>query len=97
MATPPDGDRYEHDASRRFFMWRHKHPLEAEDPALVWAAAWRAGAWDAIRSNFTLGLNLSQVIERLEELYALYADVEVERRAEREMGEASNYWRTWRT
>jgi hypothetical protein len=60
----------------------------------VWAAAWRAGAWDAIRRNATLGLNLAQIIQRLEELAQLYADVDIESQAERELETSSAYWRS---
>jgi hypothetical protein len=65
----------EAEASRgRYFAWLATHPHESEDASAIWAAAWKAGAWDAIRRNTTLGLNLSQIIQRLEELHALYSD-----------------------
>lgn len=61
-----------------YFRWLANHPHAAEDPSAIWAAAWQAGAWDAIRRNASLGLNLSQIVQRLEELAALYADHEIE-------------------
>jgi len=78
------------DARGRFFAWQRLHPREAEDPSAIWAAAWKAGSWDAIRRNANLGLNLSQIVQRLEELANLYAEVDVEREVER----ASAYWHT---
>jgi hypothetical protein len=86
----------------RLFAWLAHHPSEAEalhDVApgvvgLLWTDAWRAGAWDAVKQNATLGLNLSQIIERLEELHALYADVDIERQAERELEASSRYWKS---
>lgn len=80
------------DPRSRWFSWKRLHPAEAEDPASVWAAAWKAGSWDAIRRNAQLGLNLSQIVQRLEELANLYRDVDIERDIEREMEEASAYW-----
>ena len=47
---------------------------------LMWAA-WHAGAWDALQQNTTLGLNLSQITQRLEELANVYADVRREQDA----------------
>jgi hypothetical protein len=82
------------DPRGRFYAWRNLHPHEAEDPATVWAAAWQAGAWDAIRRNSSLGLNLAQIVQRLEELAALYADVDQERQFERELSQPSTYWPT---
>jgi nicotinamide riboside transporter PnuC len=79
----------ESDASRgRYFAWRNSHPHEAEDPSAVWAAAWKAGSWDAIRRNADLGLMLTQIVQRLEELAHLYVDVE------REVERSSAYWHT---
>ena len=66
-----------------YWSWRHDHPREVEDAATVWAEAWRRGSWDAIRRNSNLGLTLLQVVERLEELARLYADVDAAREAER--------------
>jgi hypothetical protein len=81
----------EQDVKRgRFFAWKRQHPHEAEDPAAVWNAAWESGAWDAIRRNATLGLNLTQILQRLEELAALYRDAEIER----EIEDTSAYWST---
>jgi len=88
-------------ASKAYFVWRHSHPSEAEllddvPPDVVsslWAAAWKAGSWDAIKRNGALGLNLSQVIQRLEELYQLYADDQVQRTLSDELEQASVYWR----
>jgi hypothetical protein len=86
---PSDGEL----AERRFFAWKAQHPHEVEDASAVWAAAWRAGAWNAIQQNTTLGLNLTQIIQRLEDLAALYADVDAERQLEHELAQASQYWR----
>ena len=80
-------------ARGRYFAWRANHPAEADDPAAAWAAAWRAGSWDAIRRNAQLGLNLSQIIQRLEELTQLYGDVDLDRQFEHELERASAYWR----
>jgi hypothetical protein len=88
--VPSVGDN----ARERYFAWRRMHPHEAEDPSAVWAAAWRAGSWDAIRRNANLGLNLSQIVQRLEELAHLYADVEVDRHVEDEYERGSDYWHT---
>lgn len=96
MAAPSD-DRLavEQERSRsQYYAWRYSHPREAEDPATAWAEAWRRGSWDAIRQNATLGLNLAQVIERLEELARLYADVDADERVDRELEESSAYWRS---
>lgn len=73
---------------RRFFAWQRQHPSESEDASAVWNAAWEAGAWDAIRRNTHLGLNLSEIVQRLEELAAMYRDVEIER----EIEHGSAYW-----
>jgi hypothetical protein len=80
-------------ATRRFFAWKAQHPHLLDDPSAVWEAAWRAGAWNAIQQNTTLGLNLTQIIQRLEDLAALYADVDAERQLEHELTQASTYWR----
>jgi len=78
-------------ASRKaFFMWLARHPSEAaalrevppEVLGYLWADAWQAGAWDAIRSNTDLGLMLAQVVERLEHNIHLYRTAEIEREAE---------------
>jgi hypothetical protein len=87
-------DRADEYARGRFFAWQAKHPHLAEDPSQVWAAAWQAGAWDAIQRNATLGLNLSQVIQRLEELARMYADVDMDDKLDRELAQASAYWKT---
>ena len=84
----------------RMFAWLKTHPSEAAALADVppdvvstlWDAAWRGGGWDTLQQNTTLGLNLTQIIARLEDLQAAYADVEVERQAERELAAASVYW-----
>lgn len=81
-------------ARARYFAWKRGHPAQADDPATVWAAAWQAGAWNAIRQNATLGLNLVQIIQRLEELAALYADVDNDRHVEAELEAAAKYWRS---
>lgn len=47
-----------------------------------------------MRRNSTLGLNLTQVIQRLEELALLYSDVEHERTLAQELEQASAYWRS---
>jgi hypothetical protein len=80
-------------ARGRYFAWLAKHPHLADDPSQVWVAAWRAGAWDAIHRNATLGLNLSQIIQRLEELAQLYADVDMDDELDRELAQASAYWK----
>ena len=74
----------------RYFAWLAAHPRESEDASAVWAAAWNAGSWHAIRANAQLGLNLTQIVQRLEELAALYTDHEVER----EIDGASAYWKS---
>ena len=89
-------------ARGRMFAWLRSHPSEAEaledvPPdvlSTVWDAAWRGGAWDALQQNTTLGLNLSQIVERLEALAQLYGDVYVERQADRELSESSAYWKS---
>jgi hypothetical protein len=53
------------------------------------AAAWRAGAWYAIRANAQLGLNLTQIVQRLEELAAMYGDRALEDDHER----GAAYWK----
>jgi hypothetical protein len=93
--------RSSNDPASRFFAWKATHPAEAEHldqvpPDVVgrlWNDAWKAGAWDALQRNATLGINLSQIIERLEELAQLYSDVERDRAYERELQQASAYWR----
>jgi len=77
-------------ALRSYFVWLSRHPSEAaavrdmppEVASRLWADAWQAGAWDAIRRNTDLGLMLANIVERLEELYALYRDHDIEREAE---------------
>ena len=89
------------DARGRFFAWVRSHPSEAaalqdvppDVLSTLWDSAWRGGAWDALQQNTTLGLNLSQVVERLEALAQLYGDVYVERQADRELEAASVYWK----
>jgi hypothetical protein len=81
-------------ARSRFFAWKSSHAHLADDPAEVWAAAWRAGAWDALKQNTTLGLNLAQITQRLEDLAQLYSDVGEERRIDRELEEVSAYYRS---
>ena len=89
------------DSASRYFAWRASHPSEADHldqvPADVvsrlWADAWKAGAWDALKRNATLGINLSQIIERLEELAQLYSDVDRERAYEHELAASSAYWK----
>jgi len=83
----------EHDALRSFYAWRYYHPHQAEDPLAAWQEAWKRGAWDAIRSNATLGLNLAQILKRLEELHDLYADVDLQRRMEAECETGSPLWK----
>jgi len=88
-------------ARGRYFGWRTNHPAEAEllddlpqdIPSRLWTDAWRAGSWDAIRRNAQLGLNLAQIIQRLEELAQLYGDVDMDRQFEHELERASAYWR----
>jgi hypothetical protein len=83
-----------------YFAWRRDHPTECAflddiPPDVVgslWAAAWKAGSWDGIRRNSTLGLNLSQIIQRLEELAVMYGDVQVERALAEEVEQQSAYW-----
>ena len=79
------------DAARKaYFVWLARHPSEAAalrdvDPEVVsqlWAGACQWAAWDAIRRNTDLGLMLARIVERLEELYALYRDHDIEREAE---------------
>jgi nicotinamide riboside transporter PnuC len=77
------------EASRgRYFAWLASHPHASDDASAVWAAAWKAGAWHAIRANAQLGLNLTQIVQRLEELADLYTD----RAIEREVEDGSAYW-----
>ena len=84
-----------------YFKWLARHPSEAESlhdvaPEVLgrlWVDAWQAGAWDAIQRNSTLGLNLTQIIQRLEELARLYADVDTDCHVERELERSSTYWR----
>jgi hypothetical protein len=81
--------RTEEDSKRRrFFAWKRQHPSQSEDASAVWDAAWQAGAWDAIRRNTELGLNLSNVVQRLEELTQSLHRVDIER----EIEHASAYW-----
>ena len=84
-----------------YFKWLARHPSERaalgdvapEVIGRLWVDAWQAGAWDAIQRNSTLGLNLTQIIERLEELARLYSDVDLDRHVERELERSSTYWR----
>jgi len=77
-------------ASKAYFVWLARHrseaaalqDVDADVPSRLWADAWQAGAWDAIRRNADLGLMLARIVERLEELYALYRDHDIEREAE---------------
>jgi len=82
-ASLPAAEDY---ARGRFFAWRRFHQQEADDPSVVWAAAWRQGAWDALRRS----AQLADLIPRLEELIALYRNAEVEHEAEN----GSAYWHT---
>ena len=80
----------EQQASRSgYFAWLHDHEQESDDASAVWAAAWRAGAWYAIRANAQLGLNLTQIVQRLEELAAMYGDRALEDDHER----GAAYWK----
>ena len=80
----------------RLYAWLHRHPSEAAALADVpsdvlgrlWADCSHEAAWEAIRQNANLAMNLALIIERLEELANVYRDVEVEREAEA----SSAYW-----
>jgi hypothetical protein len=70
---------------RRFWVWRARHPHEAEDPEAVWAAAWAAGGWDAMLRSTRLG----ELVPRMEELIDVFRTAEIEREIE-----PSFYWRS---
>ena len=78
------------DALRSYFVWLSRHPSEAaavrdmppDVASRLWADAWQAGACDAIRRNADLGLMLANIVERLDEVYALYREHDIEREAE---------------
>jgi len=86
------------DQRKAFFVWLARHHAEAEAlhevaPDIVsrlWADAFREGSWAAIKENTQLGLDLTRVLERMEELAALYRETEIDR----EMDEVSAYWKT---
>ena len=86
------------DAGKRFWVWLSRHPSERQalrdvPPDVVsrlWADAFRDGAWSALHDNTQLGLDLTRVLQRMEELANLYRETEIEREAD----EASAYWRT---
>jgi len=86
------------DQRKAFFVWLAKHQNEREAlrdvaPDVVsrlWADAFREGSWAAIRDNTQLGLDLTRVLERMEELAALYRETEIDR----ELDEVSAYWKT---
>ena len=79
-----------------FFVWLARHKSEADvlcdvPPEVLgrlWCDAWQAGAWDGVTRNTDLGLSLSQIIQRLEELADLYRTAAIEREAE----QGSPYW-----
>jgi hypothetical protein len=73
-------------ARTRYFAWRARHPNEADDPARAWAEAWREGGWDALHRSS----QVAELIPRLEELIALYTEVQIER----EIESGSAYWST---
>jgi hypothetical protein len=73
-------------ARRRYFVWKARHPREAEDPSLAWAEAWRQGGWDALDRS----VQFAELIPRLQEFIALWTEV----RIEREIQSGSAYWST---
>ena len=75
---------------RRFFAWKRQHPSQSEDSSAVWDAAWEAGAWDALRRNADLGLMLSSIVQRLEELTQSIHRMDIER----EIEDGSTFWHT---
>jgi hypothetical protein len=79
-------------AARRFYAWKASHPHQAEDPLLVWAAAWHAGGKDALLRS----AQLAELVPRLEELAALFWGGKVEADISDEIAEPSAYWTTER-
>jgi hypothetical protein len=61
-------------AAGQFFAYKHHHPHEAEDPAMVWGAAWRAGARAALQDS----ARLVDLVPVLRELLCLLEDGRVE-------------------
>ena len=80
------------DPRKAFFVWLARHKSEADalrdvPPdvlSTLWADAWRDGGWAAIHDTS----DLAGLVQRLEELIALYRNAEVDREAER----VSVYW-----
>ena len=60
--------------SGEYFVWRHYHPFEAEDPSAVWAAAYKAGGRAAIASS----ARFCDLVPQLRELLYLLEDGQVE-------------------
>jgi len=80
------------DQRKNLFVWLARHKSEAEAlrevPADVlgtlWAGAWQDGAWAALHDTS----QLSGLIDRLDDLIALYRNAEIDREVER----SSVYW-----
>jgi len=82
------------DPTRRYFAWRAKHPHQAEDSGQAWAEAWRQAYWAGIRENAVLGTQLLEVVQRVEALEQRLRDLQASDDIEREMEEASAYWKS---
>jgi|SRR5215831_498086 len=86
MTTSADGA-----ARKAYFVWLARHPSEAlalrditpDVLGRLWLDAWQAGSWDSIQRNTDLGLSLSRIVQRLEELAELYRTADIEREVER--------------
>lgn len=78
---------------RRYFAWKARHPHEAEDAALAWAEAWRQAYWAGIRENGQLGLQLLEVVQRVEALEQRLRDMQTSDEIERELEASSAYWK----
>ena len=61
-------------AAGAFFAYKHHHPRDAEDPATLWGAAWRAGGRAALQDS----ARLVDLVPILRELLCLLEDGRVE-------------------
>jgi len=82
------------DPDRRYFAWRQAHPTLVEDPRAVWAEAWRQAYWAGLRETSQLGLQLLEVITRVEALEQRLRDLQHGEEIERELEQSSEYWKS---